>query len=194
MVFVAVSNSKRPPKPIRKIKKHLKIDENSWALKDVVEIENNMDRIEELENLNEELSSAIAELEEFNQQSYKHSHSGVVPLGKGDVVWLTNYWGRQFKIEFDIQVTKELSDEWHNVFHMTIGGNHEKYGERIPAFWVNQAKYFTIRSAVSGNLDYVQDYNYNLNQWYHVEIKQEENSNGEIIYSVEIDGTCSCGR
>ena len=42
--------------------------QNSWALKDVVEIENNMDRIEELENLNEELSSAIAELEEFNQQ------------------------------------------------------------------------------------------------------------------------------
>ena len=133
--------------------------QNSWALKDVVEIENNMDRIEELENLNEELSSAIAELEEFNQQvrysqfsnkqvglnkrvglaeffifqcmknsgqdgnkwaypfirdfifffftkqSYKHSHSGVVPLGKGDVVWLTNYWGRQFRIEFDIQVS-----------------------------------------------------------------------------------------
>ena len=42
--------------------------QNSWALKDVVEIENNMDKIEELENLNEVLSSAIAELEEFNQQ------------------------------------------------------------------------------------------------------------------------------
>ena len=34
---------------------------------------------------------------------YKYSHSGLVPLGKGDVVWSTNYWGRQFKVEFDIQ-------------------------------------------------------------------------------------------
>ena len=88
-----------------------------------------------------------------------------------------------------IQVTKELSDEWHNVFQMTIGGSYEKYGDRIPGFWVNKAKYFSIRSAVSGNANYYQDYNYNLNQWYHFEIKQEENSNGEIIYSIEIDGT-----
>ena len=88
-----------------------------------------------------------------------------------------------------IQVTKELSDEWHNVFHMTIGENYANYGDRIPSLYVNKAKYFSIRSAVSGNLNHAQDYNYNLNQWYHFEIKQEENSNGEIIYSIEIDGT-----
>ena len=88
-----------------------------------------------------------------------------------------------------IQVTKELSHEWHSVFHMTIGENIANYGDRIPALVVNKAKYFHITSAVSGSLNYYQDYNYNLNQWYHVEIKQEENSNGEIIYSIRIDGT-----
>ena len=88
-----------------------------------------------------------------------------------------------------IQVTKELSDGWHNVFHMTIGGNSANYGDRIPALWVNKAKHFRIDSAVSGNQAYHQIYNYNLNQLYHFEIKQEENSNGEIIYSIEIDGT-----
>ena len=72
---------------------------------------------------------------------------------------------------------------------MTIGEYNANYGDRIPAVWVNKAKYFGIYSAVSGNLNYYQNYNYNLNQWYHFEIKQEENSNGEIIYSVEIDGT-----
>ena len=88
-----------------------------------------------------------------------------------------------------IQVTNELTDEWHNIFHMTIGGNKEKYGDRIPAVWVNKAKYFLIWSGISGDpLTYYQNYNYNLNQWVHIEILQKENSNGEIIYSIEIDG------
>ena len=88
-----------------------------------------------------------------------------------------------------IQVTNELTDEWHNIFHMTIGGNMENYGDRIPAVWVNKAKYFLIWSGISGNpLTYYQNDNYNLNQWYHIEILQKENSNGEIIYSIEIDG------
>ena len=72
---------------------------------------------------------------------------------------------------------------------MTIGENKEQYGDRIPAVFVNKAKYFHISSAINGTSDYHQDYKYNLNQWYHIEIKQDENSNGEIIYSIEIDGT-----
>ena len=88
-----------------------------------------------------------------------------------------------------IQVTKELTDEWHNVFHMTIGGNKFQYGDRIPAFWVNQSKSFWIWSAISGSPYYSNSLTYNLYQWYHIEIKQEENSNGKIIYSIAMDGT-----
>ena len=96
-----------------------------------------------------------------------------------------------------LQVTKELpatspdplvASGYYNVFHMTIGQNKVQYGDRIPAIWVNKAKFFAIGSAVSGDLNYATDYNYNLNQWYHIEILQKENSNGEIIYSIEIDG------
>ena len=104
------------------------------------------------------------------------------------MVWSTNYWGRQFKIEFGIQVTKELTDTWHSVFHITTGGNKDYYGNRIPAVWANKAKYFFICSGVSGNKNYYKDFQYQLNQWYHFEIKQEENYNGEIIYSIKIDG------
>ena len=91
-------------------------------------------------------------------------------------------------------MTKELSDTWHNVFHFTIGADSGHYGDRIPAVWVNKAKFFLIASAVSGNDNYGQlnthgQFNYQLNQWYHFEIKQEENSNGEIIYSIAMDGT-----
>ena len=87
-----------------------------------------------------------------------------------------------------IQVTKELNGTYHNVFHMTIGEDIAQYGDAYPSVWVNKGKNFHISSAVSGDLNYATDYPYNLNQWYHIEILQKENSNGEIIYSVEIDG------
>lgn len=130
---------------------------------------------------------------------YKFSYPGVVPFGKGDVVWTTNFWARQFKIDFDIQVTEELpatspdptnpvAADYYNVFHMTIGQNYDVYGDRYPALWVQKEKFFAIGSAVSGDINYVTEFNYNLNQWYHIEILQKGNANGEIIYSVEIDG------
>ena len=88
-------------------------------------------------------------------------------------------------------MTKELSKEYANVFHMTIGGDGygdaKQYGDRIPAVWVNNENFY-ISSAVSGNPNYRQLYDYNLNQWYHFEIIQEENSKGEVIYSILMDG------
>ena len=83
---------------------------------------------------------------------------------------------------------KDLSDAPHNVFHITKSGDVLQYGDRIPAVWVSKT-YIQFRSAVSGNVDHGQNYNFNLNQWYHFEIKQEENSNSEIIYSIGMDGT-----
>ena len=87
-----------------------------------------------------------------------------------------------------IKVTKELSDNWHNVFHMTIGGDRKQYGDRIPAVWVNEKKFFHIASAVSGDSNNNQNFGFNLNQWYHFEIIQEENSKGEVVYSILMDG------
>jgi len=120
---------------------------------------------------------------------YKYSSPGVVPLGSGDVVWTTNYWARQFKVEFDIKVTKELSGTYHNVFHMTIGEDLAHYGDRYPAVWVKKDKKFLIDSGVNGKKNHGKFINYQLNQEYHIEIKQEENSNGEIIYRIVVDGT-----
>ena len=88
-----------------------------------------------------------------------------------------------------IQVTKELNDTYQNVFHMTIGEDIAQYGDRYPAVWVNSGKYFLIDSAVNGKINSGKTINYQLNQEYHIEIKQEENSNGEIIYRIVVDGT-----
>ena len=88
-----------------------------------------------------------------------------------------------------IQVTKELNNTYHNVFHMTLGEDITQYGDRYPAVWVNKGKYFLIDSAVNGKINSGKTINYQLNQEYHIEIKQEENSNGEIIYRIVVDGT-----
>merc|ERR1711892_697874 len=127
---------------------------------------------------------------ECSCEPYKYLCSGVVPLGKGDVVCSFNFWARQYKVEFDIKVTKELPGKstYYNVFHMTIGGDQKQYGDRIPAVWVNSDKYFHIASAVSGNPNLTKNIKYALNQWYHFEIIQEENSKGEVIYSIVMDG------
>ena len=91
-----------------------------------------------------------------------------------------------------IQVTKELPKNkyggFYNVFHVTIGGNDKQYGDRIPAVWVNEKRFFQIASAVGGDPNNHQDFDFNLNQWYHFEIIQEENSKGEVIYSILMDG------
>ena len=71
---------------------------------------------------------------------------------------------------------------------MTIGGDQKQYGDRIPAVWVNSQKFFHIASAVSGNPNLNKNFSYALNQWYHFEIIQEENSKGEVIYSILMDG------
>ena len=88
-----------------------------------------------------------------------------------------------------IKVTKELSGTYHNVFHMTIGEDLAQYGDRYPAVWVHKDKKFLIDSAVNGKKNHGKFINYQLNQEYHIEIKQEENANGEIIYRIVVDGT-----
>ena len=77
---------------------------------------------------------------------------------------------------------------YYNVFHMGIGTAEKLYGERIPAVYVNKDKFISIASGISNNYNNYQNYDYTLNQWYHIEILQKENSNGKIIYSIEIDG------
>ena len=88
-----------------------------------------------------------------------------------------------------IQVTKELSATYHSVFHMTIGEDLSQYGDRYPAVWVKKDKKILIDSAVNGKKNHGKFINYQLNQEYHIEIKQEENSNREIIYRIVVDGT-----
>ena len=92
-----------------------------------------------------------------------------------------------------IQVTQpdyhfsEHSLGWFNVFHITDEVGQFPY-IRIPSVSVKPTEaYIRICSEVSGNDD-CQVYNYNFYQRYHFEIKQDKNSNGEVVYSIGMDG------
>ena len=53
-------------------------------------------------------------------------------MTKGNLAW-SGVWSDEFTIEFDVIVTSELTDTWHNIFHVTTGDNCCKLGDRIPA-------------------------------------------------------------
>ena len=113
------------------------------------------------------------------------SRIGNVALTKGKLVWSTSDWSDEFKVEYDVIVTEELSQGWGNLFHVTTGEDMGE-GSRIPAVFVNQ-DFFHICYNFNGT-EYCHNYNYKLNEEYHFEISQNKNSNGEAIYNIKVNG------
>ena len=95
-------------------------------------------------------------------------------------------WGDLFKLEFSIKVTKRPTTTWANVFHFTAHGNHLRYGDRIPALWINKGGFFYICSAVSGNNNYCKNVNFVLGKEYQVTIQQLKVS-GKYWYEIIMD-------
>ena len=110
-------------------------------------------------------------------------------MTKDNQAWSTPVWNDEFTITFDVIVTSELTDDWHNIFHVTTGNDIHTSGSRIPGVWVNKGKYFHVCFGVSGNHNYCKNYNYNLDQLYHIEISQKKQSNEEALYTISVNGT-----
>ena len=58
--------------------------------------------------------------------------------------------GKEYKISFDLLVSKHKPADTRNVLHFTTGGNHGRYGDRIPGIWIWNNK-LQIASALNGN-------------------------------------------
>ena len=116
------------------------------------------------------------------------SITGNANLTKGNHVWSTPVWSEEFIIEFDIIVDTELSSDSTNVFRVTTtNGNHGICGDRIPTLFVMQ-KHFGFRFCVNGENNYGNNYVYEMNKPYRIEISQKKNSNGDSIYKIIING------
>ena len=117
--------------------------------------------------------------------------NGLVTTTKGKKTKVFHNWGEKFLIKFEIEVNQELTTNWLNVFHMTIGGNMGKHGDRIPALFVNKAKFFHFTMSIGDKKNYVWNFNYQLNKAYSVEIMQKLVA-GKYMYCIQIDGQSHC--
>ena len=113
--------------------------------------------------------------------------NGLVTTTKGNKTKVFHNWGEKFLIKFEIEINQEFTMGWLNVFHMTIGGNNGK-NERIPAVFVNKAKYF--RFVISNENKHVWDFSYEVSKKYSVEIEQKTVA-GKFMYCIQIDGQSS---
>ena len=62
---------------------------------------------------------------------------GDVELTRGNYVWSTPEWSEEFRIDFDIIVEMDFSNDWTNAFRVTnTEDNHGNFGDRITALFV----------------------------------------------------------
>ena len=111
-----------------------------------------------------------------------------IAISKGQILKHYQEWSPSFRIEFDIMVSSVLKEIWTNVFHFTIGGNNHQYGDRIPAFWIRWNQKFGIYSAVNNNKNHNREFDFKMNQQYHIVIRQFYKQCGKYVYQIEIDG------
>ena len=83
---------------------------------------------------------------------------------------------QQWYLAFSVKPTGTHS-VWSNLLHLTVGGNHDNFGDRIPAVWFNRGKTsLHICSAVNTNKNYCwNSHNLPLNKYTKVEIRQTWN-------------------
>ena len=116
--------------------------------------------------------------------------NGLVTTTKGNKTKVFHNWGEKFLIKFEIEVNQELTTNWLNVFHMTIGQNNKEHGDRIPALFVNKAKYFAFTMSNGNQHNYVWKFDYQLDTTYSVEIMQKPMAE-KLMYCIQIDGQSS---
>ena len=93
--------------------------------------------------------------------------------------------GSEFKIIFDLLITKVLRNRWLNVLLFTADtglNGQKKYGDRIPSLFVHNDRLYVF-SAVSGNPNYYQTVPTTVGKWMKIEICQHEmNNKGQDIF------------
>ncbi|XP_066923942.1 uncharacterized protein [Clytia hemisphaerica] len=97
----------------------------------------------------------------------------------------------KYEVSFDIKPFGTKPTDWRNVLYVTVGGKLSKYGDQIPAVWFEPG-HFKIRvcSSIDGSYDhcYTSAADLPKNKYTHINIKQEENTQGIYFYTIKIDG------
>ena len=92
-----------------------------------------------------------------------------------------NNWGPEYRVMVDLIVHSNHENTWSNILRFTATDEDCcNIGDRIPALFYNSKEgYLLIDSAVGDKGNRGLRYNIDLEEWYHIEIKQTEND-GEV--------------
>ena len=72
-------------------------------------------------------------------------------IQKSNLVGTLPSIGKEYQISFDLLVINHhKGTDARNILHITTGGNHGKYGDRIPGIWIWDRR-LSISSALNGN-------------------------------------------
>ena len=73
--------------------------------------------------------------------------------------------------------------------HVTKGGNNGAHGNRLPAIWLHNNKFFHFTTSANGHYNYGRDFHgVKLNKDYHIVVSQQYNTKKELIYTILING------
>ena len=96
-------------------------------------------------------------------------------------------WGKFFEVQVTLTVTN-IENEWENVFQFTTNSSDICKGCRVPALYVNKAKYFHITTESDENLHFYNDYPLEYGQTYTIKIMQTPYEYEEALYKIFING------
>jgi len=113
----------------------------------------------------------------------------VIDIKKNQQIAENPYIGKEYDVSFELLITKFGTEPFQSVIHLTLGENHGRNGDRIPAVWVTDKKKLCIASAVSGDVnkhDYVPATELEADKWIKVQISQKL-VDGKYMYDVKVN-------
>ncbi|XP_065678476.1 uncharacterized protein LOC124807778 [Hydra vulgaris] len=93
---------------------------------------------------------------------------------------------QEYNLSFDFKPTAYLN-QTANVIHLTMMGDHSKYGYRTPAVWISSTNTLTFASAINGSTNTI----FNsfitppINEWIHIKISQINFLN-RYVFAVDV--------
>ena len=104
-----------------------------------------------------------------------------IRIEKNQQIATVPYIGKEFVVFFELFLLKFPTVDYESVIHLTVGGNADKFGDRIPAVWITKAKTLYVATVINENRNKVFELSgLRLKSWNNVTIKQMLNTNGKV--------------
>ena len=98
-------------------------------------------------------------------------------------------YGPEFHVELTVRVLKDADQDWSNILHVNDGGpTCCAHGNRFPAIFYNDDRYFLFASTINGDGNYGPQYiGVKLNFDYKIIVSQQYDTAGKLIYTISVN-------